>query len=168
MEHFSSAGPAGWVREVWHGELRSVAEFYIPFRLFKVDVQQRQHAAHSILGLDSVRGTLELYRLDELPSASELVSVDTRNCAPVLLTDEQAEKLIRTKVRRITLSFGFLRSSKVRIEVEPVPGDIYVPYWVGFRGRTAHPYLTVLDAVHGQPEGSRLRELLHSWLLSAA
>jgi hypothetical protein len=168
VEEFSSSGFTRWAGNFWHGHLRNIAEFYIPLRLFRVEVHHTEGSEQWILGLDAVKGTLDLYPFDQVPSSSEIISVDTRNCAPALLTDEQATQLLLQKVRRIIRAQGFLRTRKMHIQAEPIPGDIYVPYWVGFRGRSAAPYLTVMDAAQGQIQGSQVRRLLQAWLLSAA
>jgi hypothetical protein len=47
-----------------------------------------------------------------------------------------------------------------------VAGEIYVPYWVGFRGRGSRARLAVIDAVRRKPEGAKVRQLLRTWLTS--
>lgn len=168
MQDFSSPGLSTQFRRFWNGQLQSVAEFYIPFRLFRVAVHDHGQDKSYILGLDLVRGTLDPYQFDQLPSSSELISVDTRNCAPILLSDEKASALITKKVRHILAAWGFFRMSKVQITADPIPGDIHVPYWIGLRGRGTNPHLSVLDAYKGQIEGQPVRKLLQTWLLTAA
>src|SRR5205807_4422052 len=51
---FSPAGPAGLVRHLIFGPLRSVADFYLPFRLFQVVVGNAGKRDQHILGLVSV------------------------------------------------------------------------------------------------------------------
>lgn len=167
-ENFSSSGMGGPLTNVWRGRLRSVAEFYIPFRLFKVGMQEDDGPKEHILAMDLVEGKLDPYPLDELPSPYDIVSVDTRNCAPVVLTDEQAVELMRKQVRRLVRSQGFFRQKQLQIAVEEIPGDIYIPYWVGIRGHGALPHLTVINAVTEHLEGAGVRKLLQSWLRTAA
>jgi hypothetical protein len=52
------------------------------------------------------------------------------------------------------------------MSAEPVAGEIYVPYWVGFRGRGVRARLAVIDAVRRKPEGAKVRQLLRAWLTS--
>jgi hypothetical protein len=52
------------------------------------------------------------------------------------------------------------------ISAEAVAGEIYVPYWVGFRGRGSQVHFVVMDAVRRQIEGAKVRQLLRAWLTS--
>jgi hypothetical protein len=54
----------------------------------------------------------------------------------------------------------------LRISAEPVTGEIYVPYWVGFRGRGNQVHFVVMDAVRRKMEGAKVRQLLRAWLTS--
>ncbi len=54
----------------------------------------------------------------------------------------------------------------LQINAEPVAGEIYIPYWVGFRGRGIRARLAVIDAVRRKPEGAKVRQLLQAWLTS--
>jgi hypothetical protein len=61
---------------------------------------------------------------------------------------------------------GFFRLRNLQIAAEAVAGEIYVPYWVGFRGRGLRARLAVIDAVRRKPEGAQVRQLLQAWLTS--
>lgn len=154
----------GGIGNLLYGELRSLADFYIPFRIFQVEVLNRGEKSNHILGLDSVTGSLDPYHFDQLPDPNELVLKETRNRLPVSLSDEEAQKLIVDKVRRLIFSQGFFRIRNFRISAEPIPGEVYVPYWAGFRGRGGRAHITVLDAVRRRVEGARVRQMLRQWL----
>jgi hypothetical protein len=164
---FSAGGFSTRWRDAAFGPLRSVADFYIPFRLFQVKIVNRGKEENRILGQDVVNGSLDLYHFPELPSPGELIYRETRNCPPALLADELAQQMIVAKVQRFVFTAGFFRVRNLRITAEPVAGEIFVPYWAGFRGRDSRANLEVLDAIRRRMEGAKVRRLLHSWLTSA-
>jgi len=65
---------------------------------------------------------------------------------------------------RLLFTRGFFRIRNLAISVNPVPGEIHIPYWVGFRGRGSSANFAVIDAVRRQPEGARVRRMLEEWL----
>ncbi len=165
LEHFSR-GVSGFLRRSVFGPLRSVAEFYIPFRLFHVEILNSGRRERRIFGLDAVSGTLDLYSFPQLPGEGDLIGQETHNCVPARLEGEDANRLVLSKVRRLLFSTGFFRMRDLHISAEAVPGEIYVPYWVGFRGRGTGARFAVLDAVRRQVEGTKVTQMLESWLLS--
>jgi hypothetical protein len=166
VEAFSANGPLGWLREAISGPLRSVADFYIPFRLYRVGIVNNGQPSHRIFGLDAVNGTLDPYHFEQLPGSEQVVCRDTRNCPPAALDNDRAQEMIVAKVRRFIFTTGFFRVRGLRISAVPVPGEVHVPYWVGFRGRGAHTEFAVLDAVRRRMEGAKVRHLLQTWLAS--
>ena len=164
-EQFSS-GIFAFLRETTFGPLRSVADFYIPFRLFQVEIRNGGKRDLRIFGLDAVNGSLDLYHFEQLPAEREVTYLETRNCSDALLGDTEAGRIIIAKVQRLLFSTGFFRVRNLQITAEPVAGEIYVPYWVGFRGRGMRARLAVIDAVRRKPEGAKVRQLLQTWLTS--
>lgn len=164
-EQFSS-GMLDFLRETAFGPLRSVADFYIPFRLFQVEIRNGGKSDRRIFGLDAVNGSLDLYHFEQLPAEREVAYLETRNCSDALLGDAEANKIVIAKVQRLLFSTGFFRVRNLQITAEPVAGEIYVPYWVGFRGRGMRARLAVIDAVRRRPEGAKVRDLLRAWLTS--
>jgi hypothetical protein len=167
MELLSSPGVSGLAKNFLLGELRSVADCYIPFRIFRVEVLNRGEKTSHVLGLDSVNGSLDPYHFDQLPEQKDLILKDTRNRLPASLSDEDAQRLVIDKVRRLIFTQGFFRIRNFQITAEPVSGDIYVPYWAGFRGHGTRAHIAVLDAVRRKIEGARVRQMLRQWLTSA-
>jgi hypothetical protein len=161
---FSPAGPAELVRRVMFGPLRSVADFYIPFRLFQVEVSNAGKRDQHLLGLEAVMGVLDLYHFEAIPGASEVISVDTRNHPESRLDDARAQELVIDKFQRALFSKGFFRMRELSIVAAPLPGDLHIPYWVGFRGSGTRAWVSVMDAVRHRIEGFKVRHLLQTWL----
>jgi len=166
IDQFSSGGPVELLRQVAFGPVRSVAEFFIPFRLFQVEILNSGQRDQRVLGLDAVTGTLDLYHFEELPGPGEVVVVETRNCPLGLLDDARAMELVIAKVRRVLFTTGFFRMRNLEISAQPVAGEICIPYWVGFRGRGTQARFAVMDAVRRRIEGAKVRNLLQAWLTS--
>ena len=59
-EHFSS-GMSDILRTTASGPLKSVADFYIPFQLFQMEIVNGGKSDSRIFGLDAVNGSLDLY-----------------------------------------------------------------------------------------------------------
>jgi hypothetical protein len=161
---YLAGGMMGALRGVLQGPVRSVADFYIPFTLFKITITNAGSREDEILGLDSVSGSLDLYHFPHIPDAAELISVDTRNCPQPLLDPERAREVLTEKVRRILFQRGFFRMRELRIQAEPLAGELCVPYWVAFRGRGMSARISVLDAVRRKREGAKVKQLLETWL----
>lgn len=164
VERLAPAGLRGRLGICWRGPLRSVAEVYIPFRLFEVEITNAGKHDRRLLALDSVAGTLDLYAFDTVSAAQQTVPVETRNCPPPQLEDRRACELLAERVRRIIFQTGFFRVRDLVIEVRPLPVEFHVPYWVGFYGRGERARVAVLDAVRCSPEGAKARALVSDWL----
>jgi len=165
IAQFCPRGPIGWLQRMGFGRLHSVADFYVPFKLFQVEICNAGLRSTQILGLDAVTGSLDLYRFEQVPDPPSLMSVDTRNCPPVSLTDARAGELLVEKVQRALFSNGFFRIQALRIVVSPLPDHVYVPYWVVFRGHGTRARMSVIDAIRRGFEGVKVRQLLQTWLL---
>ena len=167
IRHFSDGvlnGAASLIR----GPVRSLAELYIPFRLFQVKIRSAGREQNQTFALDAVRGVLDLYRLPALTEADQFLTLETRNVLPCGLDAGQAEQRLIEKVRRMIFTRGFFRVRDLHIEATPVSGEICVPYWVCFRGSGNIVRLAVLDAVRRRPEGAKVRRLVEEWLRSDA
>ena len=53
IDQFSSTGPIEMLRQVAFGPVRSVAEFFIPFQLFQVEILNSGKRDQRVLGLDA-------------------------------------------------------------------------------------------------------------------
>ena len=167
VAYFSSGRTLDGVRTLFLGPLRSVADLYIPFRLFRVEVSNLGQTQFRFLALDAVQGTLDLYDFPQAPSSSDVVMLETRNCLTSGLDDACALELLRDKFRRLLFAHGFFRLRKAGITATALPGEIYIPYWVGFRGRGIRAHVEVIDAVRRRSEGAKVRKLIEEWIVSA-
>jgi hypothetical protein len=150
------------------GRLRSVAEAYVPFRLYEVEVENKAGADRWWFGLDAVTGTLDLYGFDTPPAKDELVLVQTRNRLEAVLDDRPAREALEDKVRRLLFQGGFFRARRPTVRAIRAAGEVHVPYWIGFYPAGDRVRLRVLDAVRRRFEGAKARVLFESWLLHRA
>ena len=162
-EYFSSGALPNLLRNTFFGPLRSVAELYIPFRLFRVEIENRSVTQTEFFGVECVTGSMDLFRFDELP---ETMVVETRNVVDPGLDEAQAAEVAISRVRRLLYSRGFFRMRDLHLAATALPGDVHIPYWVGFRGRGQNANFSVLDAVRRRPEGGKMRQIVVNWLLS--
>jgi hypothetical protein len=163
---FSSSGIPRLFRNAVFGRLRSVAELYLPFRLFQVEIVNRGVRDEKLLAIDSITATLDVFQFDHVPDETETMSVDTRNCPRTLLNDAVIRDMLIAKLRRLLYSRGFFRMRDLEIRANPVPADLHVPYWLGFRGVNGQARVAVIDAVRRRFEGAKVRRLVESWLIS--
>lgn len=164
-EQFSS-GLMDILHTTMSGPLKSVADFYVPFQLFQVEIINGGKRDLRLFGQDAVNGSLDLYQFEQLPNGRDVICLETRNCSQPLLDEIEAKKIVIAKVQRLLFSTGFFRLRDLKISAEPVAGEIYVPYWVGFRGRGTQVRFVVMDAVRRKIEGAKVRQLLRAWLTS--
>jgi len=161
---FSGRGTSALLRNALFGRLRSVAELYIPFRLFRVRIVNRGLTEERVVAIDAVAGSLDLYQFDHVPTEAEAVVVESRNCPPAKLPEAAATDLIIAKLRRLLYSRGFFKMRDLEISAVPLPGELHIPYWIGFRGTDQRARVAVIDAVRRRPEGVKLRRLVETWL----
>lgn len=160
-------GVLGTAKTLLSGPLRSIAAVYVPFRMFRATIRNGKRQEQSLLAIETVRGSLDLYGFDRPPAPSELVRVETRNCLPSQLATDPAAELLKEKLRRMIFHQGFFRVRDLSIEAAPLGGEVYIPYWIGFRGRGERAQIAVLDALRRRTEGDKARDLFRRWLLSS-
>jgi hypothetical protein len=164
IQQFLSRGPVALFRQAAYGPLRSVAELYIPFRLFRAQISNRGQTEQRLVALDAVSGTLDLFQFDHVPTDAETISLETRNCPPALLSDPAAVELVIMKLRRVLYSRGFFRMRNLELDATSLSAQIHVPYWLGFRGAGPRAHVLAIDAVRRRPEGAKVRQLVEAWL----
>lgn len=167
LRHFAG-GVRGVAADFLRGRARSMAELYIPYHLFHVKIRNSGREETRIYALDAVEGTLDLFEFPELPGERELVTLKTRNALPCRLPVDRTREQLLGKVRRVVFSRGFARLRDLQMEAKAVPGDLYVPYWVCFRGDDHAAKLEIMDAVRRRPEGGKVRRLVEDWLRSSS
>jgi hypothetical protein len=163
---FSSTGIPRLFRNVAYGPLRSVAELYLPFRLFQVQIMNRGTTEERLIALDAISGTLDPFQFDHVPTDSETVSIVSRNCPSAHLEDAFIGELLIAKLRRLLYSRGFFRMRDLQITAMPLSQELHIPYWLGFRGPNGHARVAVIDAVRRRFEGAKMRRLVEAWLTS--
>lgn len=166
VEQFSGSGISKLFRNGFFGPLHSVAEFYVPFRLFRARIVNGGATDENLVALDAVTGTLDLFKFDHVPDESETVHIETRNCATPELENERATELLVAKLRRVLYSRGFFRVRGLSITATPLEDEVFVPYWLSFRGSGNNARVSVIDAVRRRPEGAKLRRLIEHWIAS--
>ena len=144
--------------------LRSIAEVYVPFHLYRVEVHNRARSWTSWFALDAVTGSLDPYQFERPPAAADLIEVETRNRPEPTLPESEVARLLRDKLRRVVFQTGFFRVRGLRFDVRRVPPDLHVPYWLGFYGAGEAARLRVLDGVRRRVEGGKARALFEGWL----
>jgi len=165
MRHFTG-GVLSRVSDLTRGRVRSIAELYIPYRLFRVTVLSSGREQGRVFALDAVQGTLDLFEFPQVPADGELLAVETRNVVPCAVEASQSCDQVVAKIRRMIFTRGFFKVRDLRIEAELIPGELYIPYWVGFRGRGERASVSVLDAVRRRAEGAKVRHIVEAWLRS--
>lgn len=149
-------------------ELHSVAQAYLPFRLYEVEIANRGRSGTTWFAADAVTGTLDLYEFDRVPAEAELVGVETANCPSAQLDEARSLELLESKIQRAVFQAGFFRVRNLHVRARRVPVDLHVPYWLGFFGSGERARLRVMDAVRRRMEGAKARALFEDWLASAA
>jgi hypothetical protein len=164
LQHFT--GGTFRFSDWFRGPVRSMAELYIPFRLFRVKVLNSGKEDSAIFGLDAVHGLMDLYQFPTPPAPEDFTFVETRNLVPSKLDANQARDRLLAKVQRLVFARGFFRLRNVKFEAEEIPGQVCIPYWVAFRGTDGQVRVSVLDAIRRRPEGAKVRQLVEDWLRS--
>ncbi len=164
IEQFASGGVAGRLWRFQSGPLRAVADVYVPFRVYQVQILNGGAQRSSFFALDGVNGSLDPYEFPRVPSATETLTLETRNRLEPFLEETRARELLVEKLRRLVFQQGFFRIRDLRIRVEPMACEVHVPYWLGFYGRGEPIRLRVIDAVRGRFEGAKARAFFESWL----
>jgi hypothetical protein len=144
--------------------LRSVAEFYVPFQLFRARIFQRSAADEKLMAVDLFSGLLDPFEFPEMPAPHLFISTQSRNRPEPALSLQQASDVLRTKVQRLIFQVGFFRAGHLKLEIEPVT-TFYMPYWIGFYGGRESVSIEVLDAIRRVKEGAKFRRLVTDWIV---
>jgi hypothetical protein len=167
LQKLALAGPRGMVRRWLKGNLHALAEVYLPYRLYRVVIEDRRLQSTRFYAIDAATGVLDPYQFASLPDANSFINIETRNCHPLLLGEKQTNQLAIERVRRSLFSGGFFRLNNPLIAADLVQTDFYIPYWAGFYGEEGNLKIAVLNAVRQTHEGSKLRQLIQGWLLGS-
>ena len=165
LRKLSPSGPSGLLRRWMTGKLLGVSEIYIPYRLYRVAVEDRRLRSSRLLAVDAVSRTLDPFEFDEPPAEGRCREVETRNHLPARLSEPETQAAALSKARRLLFAAGFFRLAKPVISVEVIGPEFHIPYWAGFYGTEKNVSLVMLDAIRGTIEGGKATQSVRAWLL---
>jgi hypothetical protein len=122
------------LRELRFGKLRAVIAVRIPYDVFEL--------GNESLAIDAVKGTLDLYRINDVLDGLEESRVIERGLTPAQ-TRSALEKRLKPKTA-----------------VKDHVNTILVPYWIGIFERRGAVHIEVLDGIRGTLEGAKMRDLI--------
>jgi hypothetical protein len=155
-------------RELRYGQFRQAFDFYVPFRLFKVTVDDGRKIKDTLLAIDASTATLDLIQFDEVSTDEERFQIESEGVlpiGPIGIDEQEAFKRLEEKMMRSVFMKGFFRLAGWRISGEVIE-LLYMPYWVGVYERRGRAHLEIVDALRGRFEGAKLREILVDWFQS--
>jgi hypothetical protein len=147
------------------GKLLGVADIYIPYRLYKMNLEDRRVRTTRLLAIDAVSGNLDPFEFSETPLQNRYTDMETRNFLPAQLSEPETHAAALAKFRRLLFSAGFFRLAKPVISVELVESVLFIPYWAGFYGQEHSVRVLMLDAIRGTIEGGKITSSVKAWLL---
>ncbi len=147
-----------WVR----GDIRALADVFIPYRLYKVAIDDRGARTSRYYAIDAASGSLDPYEFSAPPDLDE---VSTRNVINSTVNEITTRERAIERMRRKLYASGFFRLRNPLITAELVGQEFYVPYWAGFFGEERHLNVTVADAVRHSVEGAKVRRVIQDWLM---
>jgi len=158
---------AGFSAALWRlraGPLQRIADVYVPYGLYRVRYSMAGARVVRFFGLEAVEGSLDLFEFPRPPEESELLSLDTRNHLPATLDPDRAAELLREKALRVIFLQGFFKLRDTSLEIHREPGELHLPYWLGFYGSRNALRCRVVDAVRRRVEGAKASALFEQWL----
>ena len=164
LRTFRARGPSYLYWRLRTGPLQKIAEAYVPFRLYRVRYSMNKEKVQRIFAMDAVDGSLDLFEFRTPPLADEMVTVQTRNFLPGSLEEERALQILREKVLRIVFQQGFFKLRGASPELEALPGEVHLPYWLAFYGPGHVLRCRVMDAVRRRMEGAKASTFFEQWL----
>jgi len=164
LRKFSAPGPTRFLWMLRSGSLQRIADVYVPFWLYRARYEMNRTVEDRIFALDAVDGSLDLFSFSNLPATAELQSIETRNFLAPALADDAALTLVRDKILRFVFLQGFFKLRGSGIEIRREPGELFVPYWLGFYGGRGSVRFRVMDAVRRRVEGAKATAFFEQWL----
>jgi hypothetical protein len=156
-------GLAALYTRVRIGPLRRIAGVYVPFFLYRVRYQLGRAQQTRYFAIDAVYGSLDLFEFPNVPTGTQLVEVETRNCLSVGLTRQHAQAILREKVLRVIFQLGFFKLRESHLECTHEALELHLPYWLAFYGDET-PRCRVMDAVRRRIEGAKASTFFEEWL----
>jgi hypothetical protein len=144
--------------------LQRIADAFVPFRLYRVRYGIAGTTRTRLFALDAVSGTLDLFEFPRIPGEDELLETRTRNRLTASLGQEHACELLRDKALRVIFQEGFFKLRELNLEIEQLPMELHLPYWLAFYGSRGAVRCRVLDAVRRRIEGGKASAFFEQWL----
>ncbi len=164
LRAFRKAGLLSILWRIRTGPLQRVAEAYVPFQLYRVRYTMNKETVQRIFAMDAVDGSLDLFEFRAAPGETELIEVQSRNRLASALSEEDALPILRDKVLRIIFQQGFFKLRGTSLEIEVLPCEIHLPYWLGFYGASDLLRCRAMDAVRRRIEGAKASAFFEQWL----
>ena len=164
VRKFFSRGFSSMYWRMRSGPLQRIAEAYVPFWFYRVRYKMGRAQMARLFALEAVRGALDLFEFPQMPRDDELLTIETRNRLAPRLEERQAEELLREKVLRVIFQQGFFKLRALKVEIERVPGEFHLPYWLAFYGSDGAVRCRVMDAVRRRIEGAKASAFFEQWL----
>jgi hypothetical protein len=161
LRTFSKAGFSALYWRMRSGPLRRIADVYVPYFLFYV---KRGNGRRRLFAMDAVDGSLDLFEFPRVPEGREVLAAPAGNRLPVSLSEAVAAELVREKALRIIFQQGFFKLGDARLEITPLPCELYLPYWLGFHERGGVVRCRAMDAVRRRIEGAKASAFFEHWL----
>ena len=164
LRAFSGRGPTALYWSLRRGPLQRIAGAYVPFWLYRVRYDLNRTTVQRWFALDAVKGALDLFEFPKPPPADALDTIETRNFLKPALSEEEGTDRVRDKVLRVIFQQGFFKLRALKVEIERVPMELHMPYWLGFYGGTGLVRCRVMDAVRRRIEGAKASAFFEQWL----
>ena len=163
LRAFSAANLSALYWRMRGGRLRRIADVYVPFRVYRVSYEIRKVAYTRLFAIDAVDGSLDLFAFPRTPAAGEFVTIDTRNRLISSLDQVRIGALLYEKVLRVIFQQGFFKLSEPKLQLQPEPGELHMPYWLAFYGGQILR-CRAMDAVRRRFEGAKASAFFEQWL----
>jgi hypothetical protein len=163
MRTFASTGIAALYWRLRGGPLQSIARMHVPFFLYRVHYEMGGAAQTRLFALDAVDGSLDLFEFPQVPTGSDVLSLETRNLLHPTLSTTNAEKILRNKVLRVIFQQGFFKLREPKLDILRQPIDLHLPYWIAFYGQQT-VRCRVMDATRRRIEGAKASAFFEHWL----
>ncbi len=164
VRSFRSGVFSGVYWRVRSGPLQRIADAYVPFWVYRVRYEVGRARKMRYFALDAVHGALDLFEFPRVPADDDLATVQTRNQLVSRLQPEVAEEILRTKVLRVLFQQGFFKLRALKIDIERMPVELHLPYWLAFYGSNGSVKCRVMDAVRRRIEGAKASSFFEEWL----
>ena len=152
----------GRFNELRHGRLRMVADFYVPYRFFRMNWSDGRSSTSTFIAADAGAGKLDLIQFDQLPEEGHCMAVNTAMFAEERVDEEEACRLVRDSMMRSIFMKGFFKLSRPNVEIQ-LATSLHIPYWIGVYERNDRAHLEIINALRGRFEGAKLREMAAEW-----